>query len=590
MTKYSFVVARYKEDVFWLDEISKKFKNDSKFFIYNKGGLSYKKDQYINIDLPNTGRESHTYLTHIIENYHDLSENIIFTQGSYHDHVINLDVIISKSVYFYEVSYFPDFRIGAWRGSLVKNKDNFSLDQWIKKYIEKDFDYFISKQGYYVRYGAIFNIEKEAILSRPIEFYINLRKQLTELNPEVGHFFERSWYYIFNLHKKEIIFNPDFIIAGSGLSGSVIAERLSSLLPKSKILIVEKRDHVGGNCYDYVDEKTGIRVGKYGAHIFHTNNDEVWSYVNKFSKWESYHHRVYGKTQGKIFPVPINVSTINILCNKNIKTKEEMIEYLDSVRDKTITDPKNSEEYCLGKFGRELYEKIIREYTKKQWDKYPNELDVSVLQRLFIRYDDSEGYFRDKYQALPVDGYTKFISNMISRSNICVLYNTDFNVYKTKQGAHSLSPVFYTGPIDSYYADLGLPKLDYRSIDFKFEILNNTKYYQENSVINYTTSEEKFTRIVEYKYFLNQKSDHTIFSKEYTTDVGEPYYPVPNQKNRELYEKYKEKTLSNTKTIFLGRLASYKYFNMDEAIANSLAVFKDYSERYLKKTIDLDLY
>ena len=172
-------------------------------------------------------------------------------------------------------------------------------------------------------------------------------------NSEVGHFFERSWYYIFNLHKKNILLNPDYIIVGSGLSGSVIAERLSTN-KKNKILLIEKRDHIGGNCYDYNDSDTNILVSKYGAHLFHTNSEKVWDYVNYIDKWIPYNHKVYGKIDDKIFPIPINITTVNILCNKDIKNSDEMVEYLDSVRDKTIVDPQNSEEYCLSVFGKEI--------------------------------------------------------------------------------------------------------------------------------------------------------------------------------------------------------------------------------------------
>ena len=263
---------------------------------------------------------------------------------------------------------------------------------------------------------------------RPLEFYKELIKQLDCRDKEVGHFFERSWYCIFNLHKEHLLYNPDILIVGSGLYGSVIAEKLAS--NGNNVLIIEKRNHIGGNCYDYIDEQSGILVSKYGAHIFHTNNEEVWKYVNKFSKWIEYKHKVYGKSGDKYFPVPINITTVNTICDTNIKNEEELNEYLDSVRDLSILEPKNSEEYCLSKFGKELYEKVIKEYTYKQWNKYPDELNPSVLQRISLRKSFEEGYFDDKYQALPEKGYTKFIENIINNKNILVLYNTDYEQFK----------------------------------------------------------------------------------------------------------------------------------------------------------------
>lgn len=225
------------------------------------------------------------------------------------------------------------------------------------------------------------------------------------------------------------------------------------------------------------------------------------------------------------------------------------------------------------KFGNELYEKIIRDYTFKQWNKFPDELDSSVLKRIPIRYDFSEGYFNDKYQALPMNGYTKFIENIVDNENILVIYNQ--NYFDLKNNFKKIK-IFYTGPIDQYFISNGYQyeKLEYRSIHFEYET-HRKKYYQENSVINYPSLNEKFTRIVEYKHFYKNNSNYTIISKEYSTDIGEPYYPVPNKKNLDLYEQYKMLAQQEENVFFLGRLASYKYFNMDEAIENSLNFYKN---------------
>ena len=392
-----------------------------------------------------------------------------------------------------------------------------------------------------------------------------------------------------NIHNEKLYNNYDIIVVGSGLSGAVIAERYANILNK-RVLIIEKRDHIGGNCYDYIDSLTGIRVSKYGAHLFHTSSDQVYDYIHKFSEWFPYKHKVYGKYDDVIFPIPLNITSINLLCNQNITSSEELQNYLDSVRDKSIIEPKNSEEYILSKFGKELYEKVFKEYTFKQWNKYPDELDSSVMKRIPIRDNFEEGYFTDKYQLLPKNGYTEFIKKMLSHKNIHIMLDTDYIKIKNNiEKIVNIEKIFYTGAIDLYYEHFNLPKLEYRTIHFKFELHNNNHniYYQSNSVINYNEKDPKWTRIVEYKHFyknIKQKDSlYTIISKEYTTDITdssqEPYYPVPNERNIKLYNKYLElankeyiKECSN-KIVFVGRLANYKYLNMDEAILNSLNIF-----------------
>lgn len=362
----------------------------------------------------------------------------------------------------------------------------------------------------------------------------------------------------------------DILIVGCGLSGIVIAERFANILNK-KVLIIDKRDHVGGNIYDYIDEDTNILVGKYGAHLFHTNNERVWEYINKFDKWIRWDHQVLGYVDDKLINIPVNINTVNSLCNENIKSKEEMDNWLkkNQINYDNIDD---SEKMGKSRVGEYLYEKIFKDYTYKQWNKYPNELDPSVLARIPIRNDYDNRYFNDKYQALPQKGYSQFVNKILENKNITVLLNTDYFEFINKKEL-DIKTIIYTGPIDAYYADKGLEKLEYRSIDFVYERFKNMNYYQTNSVVNYPQNNVDFTRIVEYKHFLNQKSDHTIIVKEYTKDNGEPYYPIPNKKNMELYEKYKLLSLNEKNVHFLGRLANYKYFNMDQAILNSLEYF-----------------
>ena len=364
--------------------------------------------------------------------------------------------------------------------------------------------------------------------------------------------------------------NYDILVIGCGLSGVVIAEQFANVLNK-KVLIIEKRDHVGGNVYDYIDKNTGILMNKYGAHLFHTNSKEVYDYINHFDKWVRWDHETVGVIENKLINIPVNITTVNTLCEQNISNSEEMNEWLldNQVKYEEIT---NSEEMGKSRVGEILYNKIFKDYTFKQWNKYPEDLDPSVLARIPIRNDFDTRYFNDKYQILPEKGYTHFIERILDNKNITVLLNTD---YFNSEHINFEGIKIYTGPIDQYYANKNIEKLEYRSIDFIPEYYYNTNYYQCNSVVNYPEKTKEYTRIVEYKHFLNQKSDHTVIVKEVTTDIGEPYYPVPNKKNLDLYNKYKEFASTEQNVHFLGRLANYKYFNMDAAILNALEYFKN---------------
>jgi len=362
-----------------------------------------------------------------------------------------------------------------------------------------------------------------------------------------------------------------YLIVGAGLSGVVIAERIANIL-NEKVVIIEKRDHIGGNCYDYIHEETGILMNKYGAHLFHTNKEKVWEYINKFDKWTRWEHKVLTYVDDKFVSIPVNITTINQLCQENLKDENDVKEWLERTQVKydSIT---NSEEMAKSRIGEILYDKLIRDYTYKQWNKYPKELDKSVLERIPIRNNFDTRYFNDKYQALPHKGYTHFFERLLDNRNIEVLLNTDYFEYIKDK---SFDMIIFTGPIDNYFNN-ELDKLEYRSIDFNIEIIKNMNYYQPNSVVNYPNNDVKYTRIVEYKHFLNQKSKDTIIVKEITNDQGEPYYPVPNKKNLDLYREYKKLTEEEEKknVYFIGRLANYKYFNMDEAIENSLKFFED---------------
>lgn len=375
-----------------------------------------------------------------------------------------------------------------------------------------------------------------------------------------------------NENKKEAIDKEkyDILIVGAGLSGAVLAERFA-LHSNKKVLVIDKREHIGGNCFDFMDEN-GILINKYGAHLFHTNYKDVWEYIQKFSEWQRWDHRVLGSIDGKMINIPVNINTVNKLCGMNLKDEKEMNQWLKTVQVK-YDRFNNSEEIAKSRVGEKLYKKIFRDYTFKQWNKYPEELDSSVLSRIPIRNNFDDRYFDDRYQALPKHGYTKFIENILTHPNITIRTKTDYFELKNSIDFHTL---IYTGSIDRYFQNSGLEKLEYRSIEFIEERYKFMNYYQINSVINYPEKNVPYTRIVEYKHFLDQQTPHTTIVKEITKDSGEPYYPVPNKKNLSLYEKYKELAKLENNVHFIGRLASYKYFNMDQAIKNSLEWYNEY--------------
>lgn len=367
----------------------------------------------------------------------------------------------------------------------------------------------------------------------------------------------------------------DIVIIGAGISGSVLAERYASM--GKKVLIIEKRNHIAGNCYDYYDE-AGVLVSKYGAHLFHTNFEEVWKYVNRFADWYSYEHKVLAKVDGHLVPVPVNITTVNKIFGLNIQTEAEMAQWLEA-NQVPFDDPQNGEEAALARVGQILYEKVFKCYTKKQWDKFPSELDASVLNRIPVRANFDDRYFSDKYQSLPEGGYTKMFERILSHPNITVLLNTDY--FDMKHKISGYDKLFYTGPVDRFF-DFKYSlaeKLEYRSINFVMET-HDVEYFQENSVINYPSLEDgDFTRIVEYKHMTQQKHPKTTISKEFTVEImdpatQEPYYPVLNPRNREIYNKYKEAADKLIDVHFVGRLANYKYFNMDEAFKNALELFE----------------
>lgn len=354
-----------------------------------------------------------------------------------------------------------------------------------------------------------------------------------------------------------------YIVVGAGLSGLTIAERIASELNED-VLIIEKRNHIGGNCYDSYNED-GILIHNYGPHIFHTNHKDVWDYLSSFTKWYYYQHRVLTYIDGQLIPMPITTETVNKLYNVNLSNFE--VEEFLKKQAEPIAEIKNSEDVVLSKAGKEIYEKFFKNYTKKQWDVYPDALDKSVISRIPVRYNKDTRYFTNQYQGMPKNGYTAMVQQMVKNPKIHILLNTDY-----KEVIHNFNyeKLVYTGPID-YFFDYKHGKLTYRSIRFDFETLD-TSCYQEAAVVNYPNDYD-FTRITEFTKMTNQESKRTTILKEYPTWEGEPYYPYPTKECAEQYNQYKEEGSKEKNVIFIGRLAEYKYYDMDATIKRALDTF-----------------
>ncbi len=361
----------------------------------------------------------------------------------------------------------------------------------------------------------------------------------------------------------------DYLIVGAGFSGSVIAERLANQLGK-KVLIVDKRSHIGGNAYDHYDN-AGILVHKYGPHIFHTNSREVFEYLSQFTEWRSYEHRVLASVDGQLVPIPINLDTINKLYGLSLNSfqVEEFLASVAEPKEQILT----SEDVVVSKVGRELYEKFFRNYTRKQWGLDPSELDRSVTARVPTRTNRDDRYFTDTYQAMPMHGYTRMFENMLSHPNIKIMLNTD---YREIEKAIPCRETIYSGPVDEFF-DFRYGKLPYRSLDFKHET-HNTAVHQSAPVINYP-NEQLYTRITEFKYLTGQEHNKTSIVYEFPREEGDPYYPVPRTENAEVYKKYKALADETANVHFVGRLATYKYYNMDQVVAQALTVYKQISSK-----------
>lgn len=355
----------------------------------------------------------------------------------------------------------------------------------------------------------------------------------------------------------------DYLIVGAGFAGSTIAERIATQLNK-KVLLIEKRNHIAGNAYDYYNDD-GILFQKYGPHIFHTNSAKVWKYLSKFTEWNGYVHRVLAHVNGKEIYLPINLDTMERFYERKF-TPKQLEKYFEQKRGKT-DKIKNSRDVVVSQIGEELYDLFFKNYTKKQWGVYPEELDAQVTKRLPVRFNRDTRYFADKYQGIPKYGYTKMFEKMLDNKNIYILLNTD---YKEIINLVKFDKLIFTGPID-YFFDYVHGKLPYRSLDFKFKTLNKEKF-QYAAVVNYP-NEHKYTRITEFKHFYFQKHHKTTICYEYSKSEGDPYYPIPKLDYQEIYQKYKKQADKLKNVYFIGRLAEYRYLNMDQVVNEALKVF-----------------
>ena len=359
----------------------------------------------------------------------------------------------------------------------------------------------------------------------------------------------------------------DYLIVGSGLFGSVCARELTD--EGFKCLVIEKRNHIGGNIY--TENIVGINVHKYGPHVFHTNSEKVWSYVNRFAMFNGFVNTPIAISGGEVYSLPFNMFTFNKLWN--VKTPSEAMKIIEEQKFKGI--PKNLEEQALSLVGRDIYEKLIKGYTEKQWGRKCSDLPPEIIKRLPVRMTYSNTYFNAVYQGIPIDGYTKMVENMLE--GIEVILNEDYlknKEYWNKQA----TKVIYTGPIDAFF-DYSLGVLDYRSLQFESEILD-TPNYQGSAVVNYTDADIPYTRICEHKHFENSDSEKTVITKEYSIEWesgAEPYYPINDERNKHLYEQYKNLAeTSRDKVIFGGRLAEYRYYDMDAVIGSALKYVKKF--------------
>ncbi|MBQ4646312.1 MAG: UDP-galactopyranose mutase [Candidatus Gastranaerophilales bacterium] len=364
------------------------------------------------------------------------------------------------------------------------------------------------------------------------------------------------------------------LVIGAGISGAVIANLLATKLDE-KVLVIDKKNHIAGNCYDYKD-KNNIMIHKYGSHIFHTNSEKVWSFVSQFADFNQYMHKVIAIIDGIETTIPFNFNTLYDVFPQTLakRLEEKLLNKFEYNKKIPILEFQKQDDEDLKFLANYVYEKVFLHYTTKQWGLSPNDVDGAVTARVPVYLSKDNRYFQDKFQGIPLKGYTSLVQNMLNHPNIEVQLNTDF-----KDIDGDFNKIFYTGAIDEYF-NYELGQLPYRSVNFKLEEYD-FEFYQNNSVVNYPCNYD-FTRIHEYKYYLNDKSSKTVIAKEYSEffELGknERYYPIPKDENNELYLKYKNKAKDLKNVYFLGRLGDYKYYDMDKAILRAMELFEEIAQ------------
>jgi UDP-galactopyranose mutase len=366
-----------------------------------------------------------------------------------------------------------------------------------------------------------------------------------------------------------------YLVVGSGIFGSVIAERIANDL-KQKVLVIDKRDHVGGNSFSDCNAETGIEVHKYGSHIFHTTLPEVWEYINKFANFNSYRHKVLTKHDGKVYQMPINLDTINRYFDLSLSPKEATEFINELVASEGIVNSNNLEEKAISQVGKSLYDAFIKGYTRKQWDTCPNRLPASIITRLPVRFNYKSDYFEDPWQGIPLDGYGSLFNNLLKNKNITVKTGVDF--FSIKEHIPKECKIIYTGPIDRYF-NYKFGYLGWRTIDLKFEVIG-VGDYQGTAVMNYADVDVPYTRIHEFRHYHPDREyplDKTVICYEYSKPfsiLDDPYYPINGIDDNNVLDLYQKESLLHTNIVFGGRLGSYKYLDMDKTISQALETYE----------------
>ena len=356
----------------------------------------------------------------------------------------------------------------------------------------------------------------------------------------------------------------DYLVVGAGFAGSVLAERLGRDLNQT-VLLCDRRGHIGGNAFDRLDN-AGVLIHQYGPHIFHTNSKEIFDYLSHFTAWHPYEHRVLASVDGKLLPVPINLDTLNRFYGLRLDEKEAE-EFLASIAE--TRDPiRTSEDVVLSRVGRQLYEKFFRGYTRKQWGLDPSQLDAQVTARIPVRTNRDDRYFTDAFQFMPKHGFTRMFENMLDHSNISLSLNTDYRELRKRVRFRRL---IFTGPVDEFF-DFRFGKLPYRSLTFRHET-HDREWFQPVGVVNYPNDFD-YTRITEFKHLTGQRHGRTSIVYEYPSATGDAYYPIPRSENAAIYARYRELANAMPNAHFVGRLASYRYYNMDQVVGQALTLYK----------------